>query len=396
MSDRPREPVVILGGGCAGLSMAAALGGAGVELTVLEPRSRYTQDRTWSFWEHGGHAWSAHARKRWGRLRVRGGGRDTVAECARTPYCCLPSETFYNRKLERLGTLANVSVEMGVGVDSIEERGDRVEVHTRSSSGASGLRSYGFAFDARPPRKPPAPASERRGGTASEPLLLQHFGGREIVFDRAVLDPSCATLMDFDVDQREGLHFVYTLPFAEDRALVESTFITPPGGPTPDYTGHVEAYCDRHFPGVGREAVSCETGSLPMTTAALGPPPTARVWPLGTRAGVARASTGYAFDAIQRDTARVARAWTDGLARPAPPRPRVLRPLDRMLLSLLGDRPELGPGVFGRLFAGAPSDAVLRFLNDRPTLRDAFRVAWAMPRSRMMTHVLARPGLWRL
>jgi len=387
MTPPVREPVAILGGGCAGLSLATALADAGAPVTVLEPRTRYADDRTWSFWDFGDSPWATHARHRWPRFLVRGAGTEALVECARTPYACLRAATFYERTLDRLTARPNAALEQGRTVESIEEHPDHVAIAVRTEGGETETRSFAFAFDARPPERPV--------GTAREPVLIQHFAGREIVFDRPVLDPDCATLMDFDVDQRDGLHFMYVLPFAEDRALFESTFLTPPRGPTPDYTAHIDAYCDRRFPGARREVVACEHGALPMTAAPLGPEPTPRVWPVGTRAGVGRASTGYAFDAIQRDTARVVRARAAGAARPAPPRPRLLRTLDRMLLSLLGDRPALGPALLAGLFARAPADSILRFLCDRPRAADALRVAWAMPKAPMLAHALARPALWR-
>ena len=33
-------------------------------------------------------------------------------------------------------------------------------------------------------------------------------------------------LMDFDCDQKDSVHFFYTLPYSENRALVESTWLS--------------------------------------------------------------------------------------------------------------------------------------------------------------------------
>jgi lycopene beta-cyclase len=41
--------VTILGGGCAGLSLAVRLAGSGLRVTVIEPRLEYENDRVWSF-----------------------------------------------------------------------------------------------------------------------------------------------------------------------------------------------------------------------------------------------------------------------------------------------------------------------------------------------------------
>ena len=60
-TNRPDQPhsdyeLVIIGGGCSGLSLAAALCRLAVQpedvprTLIVEPRSRYTSDRSWCFW----------------------------------------------------------------------------------------------------------------------------------------------------------------------------------------------------------------------------------------------------------------------------------------------------------------------------------------------------------
>ena len=43
--------------------------------------------------------------------------------------------------------------------------------------------------------------------------ILQHFRGWHIKSETPVFDPETVTLMDFDVSQEQGLHFMYVLPF---------------------------------------------------------------------------------------------------------------------------------------------------------------------------------------
>ena len=68
MSRKPDVDVLVLGGGCAGLSVAARLAGySGTDLSVriLEPREQYENDRTWCFWGTAGHRFSGQVRHRW-------------------------------------------------------------------------------------------------------------------------------------------------------------------------------------------------------------------------------------------------------------------------------------------------------------------------------------------
>ncbi|MEN0019305.1 MAG: hypothetical protein AAF747_00310, partial [Planctomycetota bacterium] len=122
--------------------------------------------------------------------------------------------------------------------------------------------------------------------------------------------------------------------------------------------------------------------------------PTARVWPIGTRAGVSRASSGYAFDAIQRDTKAVVDAFVSGKPRPRVPRSCVLSMLDRVLISWLASDQTAAPRVFGRLFERAPACSLVRFLADMPRPLDYLAVMWAMPKLGVIGHTMTHPASW--
>ena len=60
--------LLILGGGCAGLSLARRLvahGEAAPRTTVIESRSEYADDRTWCFWLHHSAQLTHLVRRRW-------------------------------------------------------------------------------------------------------------------------------------------------------------------------------------------------------------------------------------------------------------------------------------------------------------------------------------------
>ena len=65
--------------------------------------------------------------------------------------------------------------------------------------------------------------------------------------------------------------------------------------------------------------------------------------------------------------------------------------LDRIMLTLLAQRPERGPELFGQLFRQAPAASLLRFLSDRASARDVIAVVRAMPTALVSRHVLSAP-----
>ena len=56
--------------------------------------------------------------------------------------------------------------------------------------------------------------------------LWQHFSGVEIETNRDLFDDQIFNLMDFDCEQRDSVHFFYTLPFSKKNALIETTWIS--------------------------------------------------------------------------------------------------------------------------------------------------------------------------
>ena len=56
--------------------------------------------------------------------------------------------------------------------------------------------------------------------------LWEHFYGVEIETDKDFFDDEIFNLMDFACDQRNRVHFFYTLPFTKRNALVETTWIS--------------------------------------------------------------------------------------------------------------------------------------------------------------------------
>ena len=56
--------------------------------------------------------------------------------------------------------------------------------------------------------------------------LWQHFSGVEIETNKDLFDDQIFNLMDFDCEQRDSVHFFYTLPFSKKNALIETTWIS--------------------------------------------------------------------------------------------------------------------------------------------------------------------------
>ncbi len=377
--------IVVAGAGCAGLSAAVHLieaGMGGRRVTVLDPRTGFGRDRTWCFFRVMDHPFAGAVAHRWHRWRIRGAGRAIVRGSATHPYEHLPSDAFYREALARIGRTDRVEVQLGTRVESIDDQGDAVAVRTDRGE----LRAR-LVLDGRPS------AAEPRS-RPGDVRLLQCFAGWFVHTEEPQLDPEIATLMDFDVDQSGGIHFVYVLPFSEHDALVEDTFFVREPPPEDRYDRNLASWLERHGV-VDYEVVAREQGVLPMTTEPIDLAPSPRVLRIGLAGGLARPATGYAFLAIQRHSRALAKRLVEQEA-PAPPPPRAARTLflDRVFLSHLARDPAGAPGLFVRMFERAPPDVLARFLSEESSVADDLRLMAALPPAPLALEALRSRRLW--
>ena len=166
------------------------------------------------------------------------------------------------------------------------------------------------------------------------------FLGLHVECATDTFDPGAVTLMDFRTDQSDGVSFIYVLPTSTRSALVERTTFVVAGAEGasaigPGHEPHVRDYLEARL-GVGTYRITGrEVGTIPLERR---PPakPVGALIPIGARAGMVKASTGYGFERIQRHSAAMAACLTQGRhpARAAPAH-RWYRALDDALLRVI-------------------------------------------------------------
>ncbi len=355
--------VAIIGGGCAGLSLAARLARPdGPACVVLEARPAFANDRTWCFWDSGElQEWGLDADAAWNDWSLRCDGREIVHTSDDYRYVCVRASNFQRTQIARIDRSQNVELRMSSPVEAVLHAGDATVL-----SGPFGTIRARHVFDTRPPR--PSPTA-----------LLQHFEGWEIDAP-PTFDPGRALLMDFDVEQSGGIHFFYVLPFSRTRALVEATVLSPTPWPEERYRTAIRRYIGTRFglaPADFRVARR-EHGVLPMS------PPvreqSSGVTALGAGAGATKISTGYAFPFIQRQVHVIAASLLGTAGMPvAPGRPAFLSWLDAVFVSVLKRNPKAAPHLFRRMFSGTSGGQFARFMMERASARDLLTVITAMP-----------------
>ena len=361
--------LIILGGGCAGLSLAARLASAslpGCRTLVVESRTHYTNDRSWCFWvdEQSNGAYTVE--RQWSRMRLTSGVQTTLVDCGLTPYQMLTAENFYGAVLSVISQAQNITLKVGTAVLTTPIK---IDGSWRVSTDA-GVFSGRMVVDTRPQQLP-----ERDGA-----LLWQSFYGQEIECDSPVFDAACMDLMNFLPADSSCIPFVYVLPISPTRALVEVTvFGASPLAPAALRQSLDTAVAQRTGAAPSR-VVRSEHGILPMGLVKPAQHPDPSRVRVGLTAGAARPSTGYAFQRIQRWAQDCALSIsTTGLPVGHRPDPAPLRAMDRLFLDVLRADPQGGGQIFFSLFSAAHTPRVIRFLSGLGRVDDALAVVAAMP-----------------
>ncbi len=370
---RPDTEIAILGGGCAGLSLAAALGIARVrgEVYLLEPRTSYRRDRTWCFWNTEDHPFASTISHSWSSWRVSSGKRQAAHSSRRYRYCHIAGDDFYRAGLSYIAHQRNQEICRGVTVHSIEPHHSGC-LSVESSAGRLIARRV---FDSRPPVH-----------EGQAPALLQRFLGWHVRTAMPRFDPSMVELMRFLPCETPGrVRFIYLLPFSSTDALVEMTYLDKPELTEPAYEADLQSWLveqDCHG-----EILYAEHGSLPMQTKqplAADDSFGGRLHAIGARGGRLKASSGYGFLRIQRHSRAIASALSTGRPVPATAEPLMYGAMDGVFLEALRHSDTAAPELFLRMFTRTDPDELVRFLSETSAPREMLRVAWSLPKLPML------------
>ena len=103
----------IIGGGCAGLSLAYELEThdklKDKTLVIIEPRSEYKKDKTWSFWKVLPHNFEDCVIKNWEHFSINIPNKTNYLKCDSYPYQSIDSGLFYKKINNRLKENKNIS-----------------------------------------------------------------------------------------------------------------------------------------------------------------------------------------------------------------------------------------------------------------------------------------------
>ena len=340
---------VIIGGGCAGLSLAYELEVheklKDKTLAIIEPRSEYKRDKTWSFWKVVPHNFDDCVKKNWKNFTINISNKTNHLECKDYPYQSIDSGLFYEKINNKLKENKNISFFKDIS-----------KINTKNS----------FIFNSVPEIK------------KNHNNLWQHFCGVEIETKNNFFDEEIFNLMDFDCEQRESVHFFYTLPYSKNKALIETTWLSKMNDNSQkDYDNQIKEYIEKNLKIKNYEITYKEEGAIPL------------FYPLykregnklniGTAGGMTRLSTGYTFLNIQEHS-KYLRENIENISNSR--RFEISKKyqfLDDIFLRVLNKHPEKMSNIFFNMFETSPK-TVIKFLSNKSNFFEDLKIILKMPK----------------
>ena len=340
---------VIIGGGCAGLSLAYELEINNKldskTLAIIEPRAVYKRDKTWSFWRVIDHNFDDCVIKSWNTFSINSPSGSHEIKNESFPYQSIDSGHYYKKINTSLSKNENIQFFRNIS-----------EIDTNNS----------FIFNSVPE------------STLDKSKLWQHFQGIEIEVEKDIFDDEIINLMDFNCDQRSSVHFFYTLPFTKNKALIETTWLSRfDNDSLKDYDSQIEKYIKETL-GIQKYKINFkEKGAIPLFYSN-----STKVFNkinIGSAGYMTRLSTGYTFLNIQEHSKYIRENIDNIVSVKKYSIGKKYELLDNIFLKVLEKYPEKMPDIYLKMFKSKAS-TFIKFLSNKSNAYEDLLIILKMPK----------------
>lgn len=363
---------IITGSGCAGLSLLYRMLIDPVlkskKILVIDKSEKKENDRTWCFWEEGKGIFEPVVSHEWQSLIFKTSDFTRQFDLEKYRYKMIQGKDFYEFVLSFAENFPNVTfkVENIVGIKS-----NKTEATVETEAG---FYSAQFVFNSTALFNPEI---------NTENSLLQHFTGWVIKTKAEVFNDKVGTLMDFTLDQKNGVTFMYVLPTSSTEALVEYTLFSKHILAKEEYEKSLKNYIQNDLQIADYEIKHTEFGVIPMSLAKFERSTDAwqRTVNIGTAGGYTKASSGYTFQFVQKNTEQIIKnlraeinpnpqkSWSD----------KRYEWYDRTLLEVILSEKMEGKEIFATMFSKRSPEKILKFLGNESSLLDDIKIVSTLP-----------------
>ena len=359
--------IAIIGAGCAGLSLAYQISKSNTDkkIVIIDSKTEFQNDRTWSFWKTSEHDFEDCLEKQWFQFEVKNKNETKIFNQDQYPYQTINSLKFYQKIKNNL--TENFDLKLGFQITDVEKNSNIFEIKNHNEMINSKL-----IFDSRVP--------ETITGN-----LYQHFYGITIETEQNYFDENKLTLMDFKQSEH-GVHFYYILPFKNNQALIETTWLSNLEHLNKQsYVDELNQYIENDLGIKNFNIVREEIGAIPMFR---------RVsknetgyYDIGIRGNINRMSTGYAFPYIQEHSRIIAKHLNQlNFKKPISAKYEFL---DQLFVKVLKNNISQMPDIFFKLVDQNNQENVIKFLSSEGNWLNDIQVISKMPKLLFLKNLLS-------
>ena len=331
------------------------------KILLVDRERKIRNDRTWCFWETENGFFESLVHKKWDQLSFYGASMQHELDIAPYQYKMIRGIDFYNHCLKKIEAHANIDQVVGE-VKSFLIAPDEITIHFDDRSLSCSASAVFNSF-----YKPSDPSH-------GELHLLQHLKGWIAQTPGMRFNADKAILMDFRVTQENGTSFMYFIPITPQKALVEFTVFSPRTLADRQYEIELRNYMTQFLNIDHFDILEEEFGIIPMTNATF-PFYHNGVYNIGTAGGQIKASTGYTFQFVQKQSSQIINCLETGNSLESLSfTPNRFRFYDSVLLQLLVSKNLEGREIFTRLFARNKASTVFKFLDNETSLQEELRL----------------------
>lgn len=371
---------IITGSGASGLMLAYRMAKDSffdtASILIIDKEKKYSNDRTWCFWENGKGEWDDLVHKSWDKILFKSHSYKNTIPLQSYTYKMIRSAKFYKKLWNFIEAKNNISfIEANVVSVLDTAEGALVETSTGQYHAVKLLNSIDF--------------DQKHTHQEEYPVLLQHFTGWFVETKKNQFDDSAATFMDFTVDQKKNTRFMYVLPVSANKALFEYTLFSKDVLIKEEYERELQKYLELNSI-TDYTIIEKEKGIIPMTSYKFWQDNSKNILNIGTVGGWTKASTGYTFKNTSKQTLQLIVFLKTGNDFTNFRKNTRFWIYDLLMLDVLAKHNHLGSKIFSKLFQRNSLKNIFRFLDEETIFIEDLRIMLSMPPLRFILALFRR------
>ncbi len=364
---------IIAGSGCAGLSLLYRILSDPIlkkkEVLVIDRAEKSSNDRTWCYWESQKGIFDSIVTHEWKTLEFLTSDFTQRFDLKNYSYKMIRGIDFYNHILSFAKTFKNITFKFEK-IEKIQTDNNYAFVETEKNKYSSE-----YVFNSTNLFNPIINTKNS---------LLQHFEGWVIRTKKPTFNSKIGTLMDFRLNQENGTTFMYVLPTNSNEALIEYTLFSEKVLNKEKYKAELESYIRDYLKIEQYEITHKEFGIIPMSLTKFWRNPNSeeRIINIGTAGGFTKASSGYTFQFVQKNSEKIISNLLKGKL-PNPKRTfrdKMFEWYDRTVLEVMISGKMSGKEIFSIMFKNLSPEKILAFLGNESKFADEIKIMNIFPK----------------